>query len=61
MKRKDFINTIIKWSLWGILALLAVALGRKATVDKACASCPEYTDCTDTAGCKFNKTARSGR
>ena len=61
MKRKDFIDKIIKWSLWGILALLAVALGRKATVDRDCASCPEYASCTDVAGCKFNKTAGSGR
>lgn len=61
MKRKDFINTIIKWSLWGILAMLAVMLGRKASVDNDCASCPEYASCTDIAGCKFSKTARSGR
>lgn len=61
MKRKDFINTIIKWSLWGILAMLAVMLGRKASVDTDCASCPEYASCTDVTGCKFNKTAGSGR
>jgi len=61
MKRKDFINTIIKVSLWGILAMLAVILGRKASMDNDCASCPEYTGCTGSTGCKFNKTAGSGR
>ena len=61
MRRKEFINRVVKWSLWGILAMLAVILARKAGPVQDCGSCPEYAGCTGIASCKFSKNAQSGR
>jgi len=60
MKRIDFINKLIHLFLWGLLAWLAIFLGRNATTDNRCISCPEYAGCTDKKRCKFISTDLKG-
>ncbi len=60
MKRTDFIKKLIHIFLWGCLAGLAILLGRNATTDNRCDSCPEYANCTDKRRCKFIKVDQEG-
>jgi hypothetical protein len=53
MKRTEFIRKVVHLTLWGLLAWLAIFLGRKATTDNRCKSCPEYASCTDKRRCKY--------
>jgi len=60
MKRTEFIKKLIHLVLWGLLAWLAIFLGRNATTDNRCKSCPEYAGCTDKRRCKFIKVDKKG-
>ncbi len=60
MKRTEFIKKVAHLVLWGLLAWLAIFLGRNATTDNRCNSCPEYASCTDKRRCKFIKVGQEG-
>ncbi len=60
MKRTDFLKKLVHICLWGLLAWLSIILGRNATTDDRCISCPEYAGCNDKRKCKFNNPDLKG-
>ena len=60
MKRTEFIKKFIHLALWGLLAWLAILMGRNVTTDSKCKSCPEYAGCTDKRRCKYIKVDQEG-
>jgi len=51
MRRVDFLTRLGQLLLIGVLALTAVLLGRRATNDLACNSCPGKGICSDFSDC----------
>jgi hypothetical protein len=51
MRRVDFLTKMGRLFLIGALALTAALLGRRATTDVACNSCPGKGVCSDFSDC----------
>jgi hypothetical protein len=51
MKRSEFVKKVIRYLLFGLLALVAVVTGSKAVTGSDCSSCPGKGICAGESDC----------
>ena len=51
MERSEFIKKIIRYLLFGLLALVAVVIGNKVVTGSDCSSCPGKGICKGETDC----------
>jgi putative flippase GtrA len=53
MNRNEFIQRIIRYLLFGLLAFIALFAGSKAVTEANCSSCPGKGICTGKSDCSI--------
>ncbi|MGD0754677.1 MAG: hypothetical protein ABR927_06405 [Bacteroidales bacterium] len=61
MKRDDFIKQIIRYLLFGLLALIAVATGNRIISNSDCNSCPGKGICSGEQDCFKYLSLKDGK